>query len=61
MAQFTRFTRFGYMHLVDGQDAKMFYDIACATTPGFKISTLIPEASCVTVEEQIYEGYGRCY
>jgi len=50
MAQFTRFTRFGYMHLVDGQEAKS----------SFKFSTLIPEASCITVEKQIYRGYGRC-
>jgi hypothetical protein len=57
MAWFTRFTRFGDMHLVYGQEAGMSCGIASVMMCVFKINKLEPGTTSVTVEKEIYKKY----
>src|SRR5437879_12918072 len=57
MAWFTRFTRFGDLHLVYGQEANMSCGIASVMMCVFKINKLKPGADAVTVETDIYKKY----
>jgi hypothetical protein len=57
MAWFTRFTRFGDMHLVYGQEANMSCGIASVMMCVFKINKLEPGTTSVTVEQDIYKKY----
>lgn len=57
MAWFSRFTRFGDMHLVYGQEANMSCGIASVMMCVFKINKLKPGATAVTVEKEIYKKY----
>jgi hypothetical protein len=58
MAWFSRFTRFGDMHLVYGQEANMSCGIASVMMCVFKINKLNPGATSVTVEQDIYTPRG---
>ncbi len=57
MAWFTRFTRFGDMHLVYGQEANMSCGLASLMMCVFKINKLKPGNTAVTVEEDIRKKY----
>lgn len=57
MAWFSRFTRFGDMHLVYGQEANMSCGIASVMMCIFKINKLKPGKTAVTVEKAIYKKY----
>jgi len=57
MAWFSRFTRFGDVHLVYGQEANMSCGIASVMMCVFKINKLKPGATAVTVEKDIYKKY----
>jgi hypothetical protein len=57
MAWFSRFTRFGDVHLVYGQEANMSCGIASVMMCIFKINKLKPGATAVTVEKDIYKKY----
>ena len=57
MAWFTRFTRFGDMHLVYGQEAGMSCGIASVMMCVFKINKLAPGRDSVTTEKQITDKY----
>ncbi|HWA64154.1 MAG TPA: hypothetical protein VG939_22490 [Caulobacteraceae bacterium] len=57
MAWFTRFTRFGDMHLVYGQEAGMSCGIASLMMCVFKLNKLTPGRTAVTVEQDIYRAY----
>lgn len=59
MAWFSRFTRFGDMHLVYGQEAKMSCGIASILMCVFKINKLKPGKTAVHVEENIYKTYEK--
>ena len=59
MAWFSRFTRFGDMHLVYGQEAKMSCGIASIMMCVFKINKLKPGATAVHVEADIYKKYEK--
>lgn len=65
MAWFSRFTRFGDVHLVYGQEANMSCGIASVMMCVFKINKLKPGATAVTVEKDIYKKYeatiGKAY
>jgi hypothetical protein len=57
MAWFTRFTRFGDVHLVYGQEAGNSCGIASIMMCVFKINKLTPGSTAVTVEKDIYKKY----
>jgi hypothetical protein len=57
MAWFSRFTRFGDVHLVYGQEANMSCGIASVMMCVFKINKLEPGTTSVTVEKEIYKKY----
>jgi len=57
MAWFTRFTRFGDVHLVYGQEQNMSCGIASVMMCVFKINKLKPGSEAVTVETDIYKKY----
>lgn len=57
MAWFSRFTRFGDMHLVYGQQADMSCGIASLMMCVFKLNKLKPGKTALTVEQQIYKKY----
>ena len=57
MAWFSRFTRFGDMHLVYGQEANMTCGIASLMMCVFKINKLQPGSTSVTVEKDICNKY----
>lgn len=57
MAWFSRFTRFGDMHLVYGQEANMSCGIASLMMSVFKINKLQPGSTSVTVEKDICARY----
>jgi len=57
MAWFTRFTRFGDMHLVYGQEAGMSCGIASVMMCVFKLNKLQPGRAAVTVETDITARY----
>src|SRR5438270_9102441 len=57
MAWFSRFTRFGDMHLVYGQEANMSCGIASVMMCVFKLNKLKPGSTSVTVEQDIYKKY----
>ena len=57
MAWFTRFTRFGDMHLVYGQEAGMSCGIASVMMCVFKINKLVPGKQALTVEKAITQKY----
>ena len=57
MAWFSRFTRFGDMHLVYGQEANMSCGIASLMMCVFKINKLSPGKTALTVEKEIYKKY----
>jgi hypothetical protein len=59
MAWFTRFTRFGDMHLVYGQEAGMSCGIASVIMCVFKINKLAPGKKAVQVEKDIYDKYSK--
>ena len=55
MAWFTRFTRFGDVHLVYSQEAENSCGIACVMMTVFKISKLSPGVRSLYKEKQITE------
>lgn len=57
MAWFSRFTRFGDMHLVYGQEANMSCGIASVMMCVFKINKLKPGKTALTIEKDIYKKY----
>lgn len=57
MAWFSRFTRFGDMHLVYGQEAGMSCGIASVMMCVFKLNKLRPGSKAVTVERDITARY----
>ncbi len=57
MAWFSRFTRFGDLHLVYGQEANMSCGIASVMMCIFKINKLKPGATALTIEKEIYKKY----
>jgi hypothetical protein len=57
MAWFSRFTRFGDVHLVYGQEANMSCGIASVMMCIFKINKLKANSTAVTVEKDIYKKY----
>jgi len=57
MAWFSRFTRFGDVHLVYGQEANMSCGIASVMMCVFKLNKLKPGTTSVTVEKDIYKKY----
>ena len=57
MAWFSRFTRFGDMHLVYGQEERMSCGIASVMMCVFKINKLSPGKTAVTIEQEIYKKY----
>lgn len=59
MAWFSRFTRFGDMHLVYGQEANASCGIACVMMCVFKLNKLKPGATAVTIEKDVYKKYER--
>ncbi|MFN8176827.1 MAG: hypothetical protein U0167_02815 [bacterium] len=59
MAWFSRFTRFGDMHLVYGQEANMSCGIASVIMCVFKINKLRPGSQAVQVEKDIYDKYSK--
>src|SRR5438552_8002156 len=59
MAWFTRFTRFGDVHLVYAQEAENSCGIACVMMTVFKISKLSPGVRSLYKEKQIYDVYGK--
>jgi hypothetical protein len=65
MAWFSRFTRFGDVHLVYGQEANMSCGIASVMMCVFKINKLVPGKDAVTAEADIDKKYaavlGKAY
>jgi hypothetical protein len=57
MAWFSRFTRFGDMHLVFGQEANMSCGIASVMMCVFKINKLSPWNQAIHVNTDIYKAY----
>lgn len=57
MAWFTRFTRFGDVHIVYGQEAGMSCGLASVMMCVFKVNKLEPGKTAVTVEEDIRKKY----
>ena len=57
MAWFSRFTRFGDMHLVYGQEANMSCGIASVMMCVFKINKLRPDRKALTLEKNITKKY----
>src|SRR5215510_3456057 len=57
MAWFSRFTRFGDVHLVYGQEANMSCGIASIIMCVFKINKLKPGTTAITVEKELYKEY----
>lgn len=57
MAWFTRFTRFGDIHLVYAQEQENSCGIACVNMAVFKINKLRPGRTAVHREQQIYQVY----
>ena len=57
MAWFTRFTRFGDVHLVYGQEADMSCGIASVMMCVFKLNKLRPGSDSITVEKDICAKY----
>ncbi|MDD5719628.1 MAG: hypothetical protein PHQ53_08075 [Candidatus Krumholzibacteria bacterium] len=57
MAWFARFTRFGDVHLVYGQQANMSCGIASVMMCVFKINKLTPGATALHVEKDICDKY----
>ncbi|WLD12902.1 hypothetical protein [Planctellipticum variicoloris] len=58
MAWFSRFTRFGDIHLVYAQEAENSCGIACVMMTVFKINKLVPGAAALHKETEIYDVYG---
>lgn len=61
MAWFTRFTRFGDVHLVYGQEKNMSCGIASVMMCVFKINKLTPGKTALTVETDIYAKYQKAW
>jgi hypothetical protein len=59
MAWFTRFTRFGDVHLVYAQEADNSCGIACVMMTVFKINKLAPGRRALHTEDRIYQVYSR--
>lgn len=59
MAWFSRFTRFGDMHLVFGQEADMSCGIASVMMCVFKINKFVPGKTAVHVNTDIYDAYSK--
>ncbi|KAA5604301.1 hypothetical protein F1188_16545 [Roseospira marina] len=59
MAWFSRFTRFGDMHLVFGQEANMSCGIASVLMCVFKINKITPGAQAVHINKDIYDAYSK--
>jgi hypothetical protein len=57
VAWFSRFTRFGDMHLVYGQEANMSCGIASVMMCIFKLNKIKPGATALTLEKNIYKRY----
>ncbi|MBV8126445.1 MAG: hypothetical protein JO114_02135 [Planctomycetaceae bacterium] len=59
MAWFTRFTRFGDVHLVYAQEQQNSCGIACVMMTVFKINKLTPGVRALHTEREIYGVYSR--
>lgn len=59
MAWFTRFTRFGDVHIVYAQEAENSCGIACCMMVTFKINKLRPGATAVHQEKSVYDVYSK--
>ena len=59
MAWFARYTRFGDMHWVYGQERGMSCGLASTTMLVFKVNKLVPGATAIRDEEQITKAYER--
>lgn len=57
MAWFTRFTRFGDMHIVYGQEHGMSCGLASVMMCVFKLNKLTPGKTAITTEEEIRKKY----
>ena len=57
MAWFTRFTRFGDMHIVYGQEHGMSCGLASVMMCVFKVNKLTPGKTAITTEEEIRKKY----
>lgn len=58
MAWFTRFTRFGDVHMVYAQEAVNSCGIASVMMCVFKINKLVPGPRALYAEQEIYKVYG---
>ena len=59
MAWFTRFTRFGDVHMVYGQEAPNSCGIACVMMAVFKINKLVPGHAALHAEKHVYKTYSH--
>ena len=59
MAWFSRFTRFGDVHLVFGQENNMSCGVASVLMCVFKINKLTPGSQAVRANTEIYDAYTR--
>lgn len=59
MSWFMRFTRFGDIHAVYGQEQPNSCGIACVLMATFKINKLVPGRTALHAETQVYDVYGR--